>query len=79
MEADTPTTAYLDQLTSTLGSPVSASASGHILIDTLETFDEQDVDPTEPVPPFHGAAPGGRTNASLRRLACYSAGSAPRC
>jgi len=46
---------YLEQLTSSLGPPAPIKASGHLGVDTVETFAAVDVDPTEPVPPFRGA------------------------
>lgn len=49
------TTTYLDELTRSLGPPVWVKASGHLPIDTVETFADVSVDPTEAVPAFHGA------------------------
>jgi hypothetical protein len=54
-ELNTATLNYLDQLTSSLGPPAPIKASGHLRVDTVEKFAAVDVDPTEPVPPFHGA------------------------
>lgn len=54
-EFNTSTAAYLDQLTSSLGPPVAAKVSGHLVIDTVETFADVSVDPTVSVPPFYGA------------------------
>ena len=46
---------YLEQLTGSLGPPAPIKASGHLRLDTVETFAAVEVDPTEPVPPFRGA------------------------
>ena len=54
-ELNTASTNYLEQLTSSLGPPAPIRASGHLRVDTVETFAAAEVDPTEPVPPFRGA------------------------
>jgi choline dehydrogenase-like flavoprotein len=54
-EFNASTTGYLEELTSSLGSPVPADGSNHLPIDTVETFEDLSTDPTEAVPPFHGA------------------------
>ncbi len=54
-ELNSATINYLEQLTSSLGPPAPIRASGHLRVDTVETFIGADVDPTGPVPPFHGA------------------------
>jgi FAD binding domain len=54
-EFNSSTNTYLEELTSSLGPPGHARTSRHLPVDTVETFADVKVDPTEAVPPFHGA------------------------
>ncbi len=54
-EFNSSTNNYLEELTSSLGPPAHARASRHLPIGTVETFADVKVDPTQAVPPFHGA------------------------
>jgi hypothetical protein len=54
-EFNSSTNDYLEELTSSLGPPAHAKASRHLPIGTVETFADKKADPTQAVPPFHGA------------------------
>jgi hypothetical protein len=53
-EFSTSTADYLKELTTSLDPPAPVKTSGHIPMDTVETFDGVSVDPGKAVPPFHG-------------------------
>jgi hypothetical protein len=54
-EFNSSTHNYLEELTSSLGPPAHVKASRHLPIGTVDTFADVKVDPTQAVPPFHGA------------------------
>jgi choline dehydrogenase-like flavoprotein len=54
-EFNSSTNNYLEELTSSLGPPAHGKVSRQLPIGTVETFADVKVDPTQAVPPFHGA------------------------